>query len=128
MNLNSEHQVWSRWTFSVIPGRRIHSFAEVRLNCARFGRKAFGSATRMRIQYDPKAWIIDIQTEGHPVHDPHYVSYMLNNWTRFFVSGFGMGTEVSLLTKLEAGSRQDGKPSAQLILLPSISIGGCDGN
>lgn len=51
MNPNSAHQVWSRWTFTVTPGRSIaRPVANVRDNCARFGRKAFGAASEMRVR------------------------------------------------------------------------------
>lgn len=138
MNPNSEHQIWSRWVFTVTSRRKARgpyqvkgpqrSFGEIEQNCARFGRKAFGAATEMlvqnRIEGTKVVHTIQFRTEGHPVHDPSYVAYMLTNFTRFFVAGFGPGTEVKLDTRLEAGSRQDGKPSDQLIMLPPLAVGG----
>jgi hypothetical protein len=125
MNPNSKNQTWSRWTFTVTPRRDVERpFNFVKANCARFGLKAFGSATQMRVTQRENSWTIDIRTEGHPVNEPSYVTYMEANWRRFFIGGFGIGTEVTLTTKLEAGSRQDGTPSDQLIILPPIAVEG----
>jgi hypothetical protein len=129
MNPNSAHQMWSRWTFTVV-ARRPRTIKDISANVARFGRKAFGSATAMRARplvSDARgavAWEFDIRTEGHPVHDVAYVTWMTAQWRRFFLEGFGVGTTVTCETRLEAGSRQDGTPSDQLIILPSIAIEG----
>lgn len=125
MSPNSAHQLWSRWTFTVTPGRRVERpFANVRDNCARFGRTAFGAASAMRVTTHGNRWVIDVRTEGHPVHDARYVDWMTAQWRRFFVNGFGVGTVVQCDTKLEAGDRQDGRPAAQLIILPSVAVTG----
>jgi hypothetical protein len=123
MDPNSRNQVWSRWTFNVTPATaRPRPLANVRENCARFARKAFGSATEMRVSGEGGRWCVDVRTEGHPVHDPAYVAWMRAQWERFFVSGFGVGTSVEINARLEAGDRQDGRPATQLIILPTIQI------
>lgn len=123
MNPNSTHQIWSRWTFTVTPGRTIAaSRLELEQNCGRFGRKAFGSASEMRITTRAGKLIVDVRTEGHPVHEAAYVAWMRQQWTRFFRNGFGNKTRVDLETKLEAGSRQDGRPADQLIVLPPMAF------
>lgn len=125
MNPNSRNQWWSLWTITVTPGvRKMRPFVEVKTNIARFMRKAFGSASQCRIQHDRKtgAYTIQVRTEGHPAHDPTYVAYYAQHCQRFFVAGFGVGTQVKTDAKLEAGSRQDGTPSEQLIILPSITF------
>ena len=125
MNPNSAHQTWSKWTFRVTPGRTVvRSFDQVKENCARFGRKAFGSVAQMRVTLLPLGYLVEVRAEGHPVHDPAYVDYMAAQWRRFFDSGFGAGTVVVCETKLEAGSRQDGSPSDQLIIVPPIAVQG----
>lgn len=125
MNMNSAHQLWSKWTFTVTPGRAARPFEEVRTNCARFGRKAFGAASEMRVTKGAlTSWVVDVRTEGHPVHDLRYVEWMTAQWRRFFVNGFGVGTVVVCATKLEAGDRQDGRPSDQLIIVPPIAVQG----
>lgn len=126
MNPNSAHQIWSRWTFTVVPGRSIaRPWAQVHANCARFGRQAFGAASEMRItSHGGRQWTIDVRTEGHPVHDAAYVDWMTAQWRRFFVEGFGVGTSVTCVTKFEAGDRQDGRPADQLIIVPPLAVGG----
>jgi hypothetical protein len=140
MDPNSQHQLWSLWSWTVKPaprpriglvafgGKRVkvqgRNFEEVKTNCLRFGRKAFGSTGQMNIQeYSDGKYIIKCRVEGHPVHDPAYVDHQNAAWTRFFVNGFGVGTEVSLETKLEAGDAQDGKPRDQLVIIPPFHIG-----
>lgn len=129
MNPNSQHQIWSKWQFGVVPGRKLRrSIEEIKVNCQRFGRKAFGSAAAMRITIPTidgvRCLLVEVLAEGHPVHDPKYVEWMGDQWRTFFTKGFGNGTVMRLETKIEAGSRQDGTPSDQLIILPSIAIEG----
>ena len=108
----------------VTPGRVMQrNFAEIKTNCARFGRKAFGSASEMRVTQG-KVLTVEVRTEGHPVHDIAYVTWMTEQWKKFFVSGFGVGTTVKCTTKLEAGDRQDGRPAEQLIILPPFAVKG----
>jgi len=121
---NSQNQRWSKWVWFVKPGRMIQRpFVDVKANCARFGRKAFGSVSRMNVTQTGRGYIIEVLTEGHPVHDQNFVEYMRENWEEFFVSGFGLGTKVKMTAKLMAGSRQDGTPSAQMLIIPSLKIG-----
>jgi len=123
MNPNSQNQRWSKWVWFVVPGTiKARPFAVVRENCARFGRAIFGSASQMRIRHTRRGYIIEVMTEGHPVHDPAYVKFMGENWSRFFTEGFGNGTTTKMSAKLMAGSRQDGTPADQLLILPQISI------
>lgn len=125
MDPNSRHQIWSLWTFTVTPGRNMRrTFEEVKAQCARFGRKAFGSASQMKVERNGVGqWIVKVRTERHPVHDPRYVEHQRMHWQRFFENGFGVGTQVTLQAKLEAGSRDDGTPADQLIIIPPLQIG-----
>lgn len=123
MDPNSTHQRWSRWTATVTPdpSRKGWTFLDVRENCARFYRKAFGSATELNLvgsDVPGARWTIDCRTEGHPAHDPAYVAYLTDQLRKFFVAGFGPQTEVTFDVRLEAGSRDDGRPPDQLILGP----------
>ncbi len=71
-------------------------------------------------------WIIKVRSERHPVHDPRFVEIMKARWEQFLTLGFGVGTVVTLKTKLEAGSRDDGTPADQLIIMPPFTIGVID--
>lgn len=122
MDPNSANQRWSKWTITVSTTRQIHrDDPTVRSNVARFMSKAFGSASQMRITKQSNGlWVFQIRSEGHPVHDPTYVSFLASNFQKFFIAGFGVGTKVSVTAKLEAGSAQNGRPADQLVILPSI--------
>lgn len=126
MNMNSGNQRWSRWTFTIKPGpTKLPNFATIKENAARFGRKAFGSASQMRVEkWSDGTVLIIVRTEGHPVHDPAYVKYMEENWLRWAIGGWGVGTTLELHTKLEAGTRQDGTPADQLIIAPQLALEG----
>jgi hypothetical protein len=125
MNPNSANQMWSKWTITIVPGKKIHrSYEEVKLNAARFIRQGFGSTTQVNI--DEKlvnsvtTYGIMIRTERHPVHDPEFVAHCKKAFLDFFTVGFGVGTKVTTEVKLEAGSKQDGTPAEQLLILPTI--------
>lgn len=124
-NPNSQNQRWSKWVWFVQPGTiKARPFDVVKHHVARFGRKAFGSGTEMRIRQTQRGYIIEVLTEGVPGHDPDFQKYMREKWELFFQTGFGPGTTIRMTAKLMAGRRQDGSPAEQLIILPMISIGG----
>lgn len=121
MNPNSNNQVWSKWTFDIRPQKHV-SMQWVKSNCARFGRKMFGSASEMRISYQNGVWKIEIRTEGAPVQDVRFVQYIEQIWNKFLLAGFGGDANVCTTMKLEAGNKQDGTPSDQLVMVPPIVI------
>src|SRR5687767_9700583 len=96
------------------------SFAEVKLNATRFAKRGFHSATSMRVTerlvQGRRAFVIEVLTEGHDVHDPAYRDYVKREWTVFAEKGFGPGTTLTMDAKLMAGSRQDGTPADQLAI------------
>lgn len=121
MNLNSANQYWSKWVIDVTPARPMRSVQEIEVNAARFLRKMFGSSATARFTLDKlQALRFEVLAEGHPATDPTYVAYCTQNLQKFFTMGFGLGTQVSVAASLEAGSAQDGTPSAQLVVLPSL--------
>jgi hypothetical protein len=133
MDPNSQHQLWSRWTFVIVPGgTKRPEFAQVKHAAAVFGRIKFGSATEMRIlakaETGPQnvvrtVYYVDVRSERHPVHDPQFVQWMTDEWARWAVRGFGNGTTCTCtLAKLEAGDKQDGSPRDQLILLDAATL------
>lgn len=126
MNPNSQNQCWSFWEYRVYPDKiQQPTYALVKENCARFGKKMFGTASQMRIvcatdNMGRLYWEIAVRSEGHPVHDPMYTEWMHAQWHRFFMGGFGSTCEVQSHARLEAGDRQDGTPADQLIILPTV--------
>jgi hypothetical protein len=119
MDPNSLNQWWSLWTWQIVPGHRGHPpYATVKLAAAAFGRQCFGAATAMRVNQRVHDWQIGVRSEGHPVHDPTFVSAMHARWRAWVTLMFGPGSRVRLVTaKLEAGSRQDGTAAEQLVML-----------
>ena len=124
MNPNSKNQLWSRWTWTVHPGRRVAvPFLPIRDALARFGRRRFGSVGQMRVTEKLDHYVVDVRLEGKPVHDPDYVRHESMVWHAYFLELFGPRTVVTMTPpKLEAGSRQDGSPPDQLIIIPPIPL------
>lgn len=127
MDLNTQHSVWSLWTFTVHPEHRVElDFEVIRVNCARFGRKVFGSAAQMCVETERwdtgTACVVKVRAEGHPAQDPQYVGYVAELWARFFKNGFGQGSRITHEVKWEAGDRGDGRPPDQLVILPRIEV------
>jgi hypothetical protein len=141
MDPNSQHQMWSLWTWTVIPERRQpvkqYSFSGpygemvkvpltieiIKTNVAKFANKCFGNTGQMNVsQYSDGKVEIKVRVEGHPVHDPAYVQHVRDSWKRFLLNGFGQRTTIEFSAKLEAGNAQDGKPAEQLIILPALPI------
>jgi len=118
--VNSQHQLWSRWTAVITPDptRARPSHEDVRDNCARFYRKAFGSATALSLTSTPTTWTVDCRTEGHPAHDRAYRAWMTGQLRRFLLNGFGAQAAIELTVTVEAGDTQDGTPPDQLIMGP----------
>jgi hypothetical protein len=128
MDPNSANQRWSFWQYRIYPDRtKRPEFPTIKENCARFARTVFGQASEMRVVVatDQHARLyveVSVRTEGHPVHEAPYVTYMHEQWDRFLRNGFGPTCEIQSHAHLEAGSRQDGTPADQLIILPTLRV------
>lgn len=130
MNPNSQNQIWSLWVWKILVRKKI-PYDQVKQNCARFGRNAFGSSSQMNIQEDEHLnikrgvyyiWTIKVRSEGHQQPDEAYVKYMKDNWDKFLRNGFGNDAVITFESKLEAGSKGDGSPASQLIIIPPVKI------
>lgn len=125
MDPNSQHQLWSRWEFLIHPGgAKRPPYCDVKHNAAKYARLKFGSTGAMNVREEfnrqtrKPEWRIIIRAEGHPVHEPAYVAWMVEEWAKFAYLGFGVGTSIDLVNaRLEAGDAQNGKPRDQLIIL-----------
>jgi hypothetical protein len=136
MNPNSQHQMWSKWTWKITPPKtnmpsfgRAHRISrgrieQVKTNIARFANKCFGTNGQMNVlQYTDGSVLVRVRVEGHPVHDPAYVIHVREAWDVFLRNGFGQRSTIEFSAKLEAGDVQDGKPADQMIILPPLQIG-----
>lgn len=134
MDPNSQHQLWSRWTFEVFgPFVRLLPQAVVDLNCTQQARRVFGTAGQINIEYGASRttptswkrghrWLVDIRVEGHPAHDPQYKQFTVDRWEAFFKKGFGPNVTVESRVKIEAGDKQDGRPRDQLLIIPAGAL------
>lgn len=122
MNPNSRNQTWSKWTWIVRPGRQVVlPFEPVKASLADFARKHFGQAGQMRITEKLDHYVIELLTEGKPAHDPGFVAHTSAVFKNFYTVQFGVGTHTRLTgPKLMAGSRQDGSPPEQMIIMPRL--------
>ena len=115
--MNSGNQRWSKWVYRV-ETRATPPLEVVRDSCASFGRAHFGSASVMRVLRFPRGWEIAILSEGHPAHDPRYAGWMHAEWRKFLAVGFGSQARITSTASVVAGSRDDGTPPDQLIIMP----------
>lgn len=123
MNPNSDHQIWSAWTFSVHEAGRHVPRADVELNVARWLRAGFGSVGEVRVRPMPYGWRIEALVEGAPAHDTAYVeSVRLQFQQRFVAQGWGPLASGSVTVKVMAGDVQDGKPPAQVVIVPQLRL------
>jgi len=124
MNPNSANQLWCRWTFEIDElGRRVPR-AELELNALRWLRAGFGTAGRARLLRRPgRGWRIVALIEGKPAHDLAFVESVRIQFARDFVAkGWGPLAVSRVTAEVLAGDKQDGRPAAQLVELPSITV------
>lgn len=119
-NPNGQNQRWSMWTFEVHEVGRHVPKRDVEYNVAKWLRAGFGSAGKVRVNWTRTGWRIQCLIEGPTVHDPAYVASVRRQFAAFVVKGWGPLSFGSTKTKLMAGSREDGRPSEQMVEMPSI--------
>ena len=123
MDPNSHHQLWSRWEFTIIESGKHPPLAEVKNAAARWFRTGFGTAGRFRIEERVRTWVITLEVEGAPAHDPDYVAAVSLQFQRDFVEkGWGQLAVGVVEAKVIAGDRQNGKPRDQLVVMPRIDL------
>lgn len=135
MNPNGQNQRWSTWIFTVAFTKKGFSLAVVKSDfekkTAAFIKGLFGSsAGQWRYTCRPQGMTVEVFIEDTDItpYDPAYQEWVKLRVTQFFVKGFGADITVDVEGKLRAGSREDGRPSDQLLILPNIDlIGGPDG-
>jgi hypothetical protein len=121
MDPNSQHQLWSEWTFDIFEGGKHVPFVELKPNAIKWLRKKFGSAGRVRFEEGPSGWKIIAQIEGVPAQDPNYVAAVKVQFANQFVlKGWGNLAKSRVDVRTLAGDMEDGSPPTQLVVMPTI--------
>lgn len=123
MDPNTQHQRWSRWTVALeaLPGRPLPSVQEITDNARRFYKTLFASSIG-RVRADIRGRFVEIVTEieGPAAHDPDLRAHAILQIREHFIrKGFGHA-DCAVTVGVLAGDCQDGKPPAQLIVMPNI--------
>lgn len=130
MNPNTQHQLWSQWVFTVYEGGRHVPFELVKENLVKWIQMGFGSVGQLHLEehilvknLDLKQvyYVATLNVEGAPAHDPGFVTSVRRQFLQRFVQqGFGPLATGTVTARVLAGDMQDGKPPAQLIVIPTI--------
>lgn len=125
-NPNSQHQLWSRWQFVIVADRKRPIVAECRENFRRWAAKGFQtwSGRAQVVLIGRKRYAFTLQIEGPPATDPAYREHVRKQFIEFFMHrGFGQGARLDVFhVGILSGDAEDGKPPAQLLALPTLSI------
>lgn len=123
---NSQHQLWSRWIFRIdAPVEKRPPVDEVVANARRYVAKLFHSTIgRVRCDQQGGRYVLIVEIEGPPAHDPAYVARVIEDVrTRFVAQGFGPRARLTdTVVGILAGDTQDGQPPAQLIVMPRLAV------
>lgn len=128
---NSQHQMWSRWSFLVQPNGVIEPLVkEVSYNAGKYFIKLFGSSVgRCRCEVArgirlPTRYRVIIEIEGPPAHDSEFQARVKADFTqRFMRPGFGVDAQlVDYEVAILAGDRQEGKPPDQMLVMPKAIL------
>ena len=99
-------------------------FNEVRDNFARWCKMGFGTVGRVEVTERVFSWKMVLEVDHAGAVDPDYVAGVQRAFQRDFVTkGWNMLAVGRLSVRLLAGDPQDGKPPAQLVVMPSLAGG-----
>jgi len=119
---NSQHQIWSRWVICFVAIRSLPTVEEINDNARRFFALLFRSTVgRVKtVITDNKYVEITCEIEGVIAYDASVreaaKKQIRNN---FVVKGFNQPNS-SITISILAGDVQDGKPPAQMIVMPGL--------
>ena len=130
---NTQHQTWARWTFIVHAYANpltMPDFEAVRQNCARFfGRITRGGAAVLNVEQvalpstpGVTRFVATLRWDNRQALDSDFQAHVGRLVGRFFYEGFGPSTTCHLKpVVIEAGDAEDGKPPAQLLIVPALA-------
>ena len=120
-NPNGQNQRWSSWVFEVHEVGRHVPRNDVEYNVAKWLRAGFGSAGKVKVERMVTGWRMRCLVEGPPAHDPGFVASVREQFqARFVAKGWGPLSWGTVSVRLMAGSREDGRPAAQLVEMPML--------
>lgn len=123
MDPNSQHQLWSRWTiaFQAHPTRGLPSVEVIADNARRFFAQLFNSTVgRSKSVITGSIVEVTCEIEGPAAHDAELrAAAIAAIRANFVLKGFGVH-DASVTVGILAGNIQDGKPPAQLIVMPQV--------
>lgn len=125
MDPNSTHQLWSRWQFGIkAHASKRPNFVIVAENARVYFKKLFGVVGRARCDQQDLHYLVTCEIEGPPAHDPDYVERVKQDFIeRFMRQGFGPSARLERFEVMVlAGSKQDGQPADQLLVMPHFSV------
>lgn len=118
MDPNSQHQIWSHWTFRVREAGRHVTRVDVEYNVARWLKKGFGSVGEVRVQGTRRGWLIQALVEGVPAHDQAFVADVRKQFQKNFIErGWGPMAYGFVWVRVVAGDTQDGGLRDQLVVI-----------
>lgn len=123
MDPNSTHQRWSKWMFVIRAHRKRPSKADIIDNARRFFALTFRSTVgQVMVDVWRNTYTIYLVIEGPAAHDPSVQDAIERQFREHFICrGFGVGARLEKMeVGLLAGSREDGRPPDQLIVMPRI--------
>ena len=132
-NINTQHQTWGRWTFIAHanpPSFATVPFDVVKANCARFfGLLTRGGAAMLNVEQTALPttpgvirYIITLRWDNRQALDPGFQAEVGKRVGKFFYDGLGPTATVHLKpVVVEAGDAEDGKPPAQLLIVPHLA-------
>jgi hypothetical protein len=130
---NTQHQTWARWAFVVHASPATFAvpvFEEVRQNCARFfalltrGGAAFLNVEQVALPTTPGVvrYVVTLRWDNRQALDPAFQAAIGRRVGRFFADGLGPTATVHLKpVVIEAGDAENGRPPAQLLIVPNIA-------
>ena len=126
MDPNSDHQLWSRWTFAIRVARHAPrpSRGEVIDNARKYFAMLFRAPGQLRCDVVGRVYRITLDVEGPPAHDVGCRAHVHTDFKkRFMRAGFGPGSRlVDFQVAILAGDVQDGTPRTQLLVMPKLTF------
>jgi hypothetical protein len=96
---------------------------EVASNFKRWLVKGFGKEGVIRCLTSGDLILLEVLIQGPPANDPAFVAQVKEQFSNIFVhQGWGGTAMGNVSVRIMSGDTQDGKPPAQMIVLPNLKV------